>query len=234
MRASSTVVTAQPHENLERPWLSRPGVGATNLSCSCRAGACACREICLALHQLHLRIIYLHPMDIASTVYTLTVGIIQFVAEHGDKDALKEQISTIAIQIQSIITPLRLRDIPSAPLRNVLEALQTVLRNVEEHLRSWNESRSRRLLALVNPWAVTAELKEDREQMMHQYIMLMGAMQVVEFIRGYTVNLPLVGPGIGGAPSRGIEIESNEVLKFWRRHIGNDVSISRHHRKSVH
>jgi len=173
-------------------------------------------------------------MDVASTVYSLTVGIIQFVAEHGDKDAMKEQISTIAIQIQSIITPLRLRDIPSAPLRNALETLQAVLRNVEEHLRSWKESRSRRLLAMVNPWAVTAELKEDREQMMHQYIMLMGAMQVVDYIRGYTVNPPVVAPvRISASPSRGIEIESNEVLKFWRRHIGNDVSICYHRRKFV-
>ena len=174
-----------------------------------------------------------HPlMDVASTVYSLTVGIAQFIAEHGDKDAMKEQISTIAIQIQSIITPLRLRDMPSAPLRNVLEALQTVLKNVEEHLRSWDESRSRRLLALVNPWAVTTELKEDREQMMHQYIMLMGAMQVVDYIRGYTVNPPVVSAG--PSFSHGIEIERNEVLKFWRRHIGNDVIISLHHRKSVH
>jgi len=170
-------------------------------------------------------------MDVVSTVYSLTVGIVQFVAEHGDKDVMKEQISTIAFQIQTVISPLRLRYMPSI-LRKVLEALHTVLRNVEEHLRSWNESRSRRLLALVNPWAVTTELKEDREQMMHQYIMLMGAMQVVDYIRGYTVNPPVVSAG--PSFSHGIEIERNEVLKFWRRHIGNDVIISLHHRKLVY
>lgn len=164
-------------------------------------------------------------MDIANTVYALTVGIINFISEHEDKNSLKEQIANVAIQIQGVIAPLLLKNIQSEPLRRVLEGLRRVLATVEEHLRSWQESRARRLQALVYPWAVTAELRDDKGQLMDQYIMLMGAMQVVDHIRGYNMLPSVVEPDPSQNPSQGVGVEAHEVVKFWRSHIGDDVGV---------
>ena len=40
-------------------------------------------------------------------------------------------------------------------------------------MKIWKEGRSRRLLALINPSAVTQQLKDDWEQLIAQYIMLL-------------------------------------------------------------
>ncbi|KAH9480852.1 hypothetical protein JR316_0007454 [Psilocybe cubensis] len=172
-------------------------------------------------------------MDIASTVYTITSGIIDFVAEHGAKDSLQEQISDIVLQIRNVVGPLIIRDVDNIPLQQTLQGMQNVLSNVDSHLRSWKESRSRRMLALVNPWAVTQEIKEDRVQLMHQYILLMGAMQVVNhiFVRGYNYLPP---PPQSAAPltPQSLRIQQlhlpaaeEEVLQFWHSRIGGDFEV---------
>ncbi|KAF8891496.1 hypothetical protein CPB84DRAFT_1748933 [Gymnopilus junonius] len=79
-------------------------------------------------------------MDIASTVYSLTVGIVNFISEHEDKDALHDQISSIVVQIQSVVAPLMLHDIADEPLKQVLQSLQHVLSTVDGHLRSWRRA----------------------------------------------------------------------------------------------
>ena len=38
-----------------------------------------------------------------------------------------------------------------------------VLSNTLEHMKMWKERRSRRMLALINPWAVIEQLKGDRD-----------------------------------------------------------------------
>lgn len=172
-------------------------------------------------------------MDIASTVYTITAGIVKFVAEHGDRESLQEQISDIVLQIQNVIRPLLIRDVADIPLRQTLHGLRNALSNVDSHLRSWKESRSRRMLALVNPWAVTQEIREDRLQLMHQYILLMGAMQVVDHIivRGYNYLPPAPQPNAPSMPQPTHVPHPNlnvpkeeEVLRFWHSRIGGDVS----------
>ncbi|PPR00555.1 hypothetical protein CVT26_009884 [Gymnopilus dilepis] len=172
-------------------------------------------------------------MDIATTVFQLTVGIVNFISEHEDKDALRGQISSIALQIQNVVAPLLLRDITDEPLRQVLHSLQHTLSTVDCHIRSWKESRSKRMYAAVNPWAVSSELREDREQLMQQYIMLMGAMQVVDHVKGYRLLLPDgADPPTSAKPSEEqtslhtTGSKEVEMLQFWRSRIGQEVEVA--------
>ncbi|KAF8162804.1 hypothetical protein B0H34DRAFT_295065 [Crassisporium funariophilum] len=168
-------------------------------------------------------------MDIASAVYNLTIGIINFIAEHDDKDTATQRISNVVVQIQNIISPLLSREITNDSLRQCLQGLQDVLRDTHEHMRSWKESRTRRLLALINPWAVTQELRDDQALLMNQYIMLMGAMQVVEHVKGY--NLICASESVNPTTDGEDTMEARVVLKqesdvdaFWRQYIGKEVS----------
>lgn len=167
---------------------------------------------------------------IAHTVYNLAAGITNFIAEHDDKDAIKEQISNIVVQIQNIIRPLLSQKITNPPLEECLKGLQNVLSQTHEQMKMWKESRSRRLLAFINPSAVTQQLKEDREQLMDQYIMLMGAMQVIEHVKGYSLN-PVAQSKVDSSSSstvkkktKKVEEKGTEVLDFWEKCIGNEVS----------
>ncbi|KAF8878981.1 hypothetical protein CPB84DRAFT_1852217 [Gymnopilus junonius] len=177
-------------------------------------------------------------MDIASTIYKFTMGIVNFISEHEDKDALHDQISNIVVQIQSIVAPLMLRDITDEPLKQVLQSLQHVLSTVDGHLQSWKENRTRRVFAVVNPWAVTSEIREDRVQLMHQYIMLMGAMQVIDHVKGYNLLLP---DGADPRPmtnaSKEVETQARPALKevsgeddgvsqFWHSCVGSNLEVA--------
>ncbi|KDR83207.1 hypothetical protein GALMADRAFT_134695 [Galerina marginata CBS 339.88] len=167
-------------------------------------------------------------MDLASTVFNLAVGIVNFISEHEDKESLQEQISDIVVQIQNVIAPLLLRELTDEPLKQVLQSLLNVLSNVDSHLRSWKESRSRRMIALVNPWAVTQEVKEDRVQLMHQYILLMGAMQVVDHVKGYNLypsEAKEPPPSPGSSKQGKAKAKVDEVLEFWNSYIGSDLEV---------
>ena len=165
-------------------------------------------------------------LSIAHAVYGLAVGITNFIAEHDDKDAVHQQISIIVTQIQNIIHPLKSRKLINLPLEQCLQGLQSVLSSTDEHMKAWKESRSRRILALFNPWAVTQQLKDDREQLMAHYILLMGAIQIVDHIKGYNLITP--PPKVDHSPSqeekRMVKGKGSEVLDFWEKCIGEEVS----------
>lgn len=168
----------------------------------------------------------LMELSIAHAVYGLAVGITNFIAEHDDKDAVHQQISIIVTQIQNIIHPLKSRKLINLPLEQCLQGLQSVLSSIDEHMKAWKESRSRRILALFNPWAVTQQLKDDREQLMAHYILLMGAIQIVDHIKGYNLITP--PPKVDHSPSqeekRMVKGKGSEVLDFWEKCIGEEVS----------
>ena len=164
---------------------------------------------------------------IANAVYSLAVGITHFIAEHKDKDAVNQEISNIATLIQNIIHPLLSRNITNLPLQQCLQGLQSVLSNTHEHMEMWKERRSRRMLALVNPWAVTQQLKDDRDQLMAHYTLLMGAMQVVDHIEGYNMITPphkVVCPNCPPSQGKKKRIRTSEALDFWEKCIGKEVS----------
>lgn len=164
-------------------------------------------------------------LAVAHTVYNLAVGITNFIAEHDDKDAGREQISNIVVLIQNVIHPLLSHKITNTPLEKCLEGLQSVLTKTHQHMKMWKESRSHRLLAFINPSAVIQQLKEDREQLMDQYIMLMGAMQVIEHIKGYDpITPPTVHPStVPKGKTKKVEGQASEVLDFWEKCIGSEV-----------
>lgn len=172
-------------------------------------------------------------MDVASTAFSITVNIVKFLSEHGDKDVLQEQITDIVIQIQNVIKPLLLHDFRDEALRHVLRSLNTVLVSVDNHMRAWTESRRRRMIALVNPWAVTGEIKEDRQQLMNQYQLLTGAMQTYDFIRGYNLLPSGNNPATHAHPSTSVDSQNlasaaqdDEASMFWHARIGGDVSLT--------
>ena len=82
------------------------------------------------------------------------------------------------------------------------------------------------MLALINPWAVTQQLKDDRDQIMAYYTLLMGAMQVVDHIEGYNMITPphkVNSPSFQGKQKR-VGVSDSEVLNFWESCIGKEVS----------
>ena len=166
----------------------------------------------------------LMELAIAQTVYGLAVAITSFIAEHDDKDAVNKQISDIVVQIQNIIHPLLSRRITNTPLQQCLQGLQIELTNTHEHMKMWKERRSRRLLALINPWAVTQQLKDDQKQLMDRYHLLIGAMQVFHHLKENS----LVAPPSKVDISQKDTVKRNriEVLDFWERCIGHEVSKS--------
>ena len=161
---------------------------------------------------------------IANAVYSLAVGITNFIAEHKDKDAVNQEISTITTLIQNIIHPLLTRIITNFPLQQCLQGLQSVLSNTHEHMKMWKERRSRRVLALINPWAVTQQLKDDRDQLMAYYTLLMGAMQVVDHIEGHTPPHKVASPNCPPLQGEKGRVRVSEVLEFWEKRIGKEVS----------
>jgi len=163
---------------------------------------------------------------IAKAVYSIAIGITSFIAEHDDKDAVTKQISNIVVQIQHIIHPLISQNITNLPLEQCLHGLQSILNSTHEHMLTWKENRSRRLLALINPSAVTQQLKEDREQLMAQFQLLMGAMQIVDHIKGYHVITPPAKVDYESLPQKEnkktVKGKGNEVLAFWEQCIGSE------------
>ena len=137
-------------------------------------------------------------MDGASTVYALSVaiyklsvGIVHFVGQHQEKGPLITNISDIAHQIQTIIAPLLLPNhVTYDSVKQVLQALQKALSRTDRHLRAWKERPTLRFVAFVNPSAVTSELREDRERLVHQCLLLLVAMQVGDHMRQYRLLLP--------------------------------------------
>ena len=166
---------------------------------------------------------------IAKAVYSIAIGITNFIAEHDDKDAITGQISSIVIQIQHIIHPLLSQNITNLPLEQCLQGLQAILSNTHEHLKTWKESRFHRLLAFIIPSVVTQQLRDDREQLMVQFDLLMGAMQIVDHIKGYNVITPSVKVNYESLPqkkNKKVKGKGDEVLAFWKQCIGSEVSKS--------
>ncbi|KAF8808530.1 hypothetical protein BYT27DRAFT_7137322 [Phlegmacium glaucopus] len=162
-------------------------------------------------------------LAIARTVYNLAVEIItNSIAEQDDQDTVHQQILSIVTQIQTIIHPLLSRKITNVPLQQCLHGLQSVLSNTYEHMKAGKESRPRRMLALINPWTVTQQLKDNREQLMALYTLLMGAMQIVDHVKGYNLITP--PPNVDRSPSQEgrKRTKGSEVLDFWEKCIGKE------------
>ena len=137
-------------------------------------------------------------MEVASTIYTVSVaiyklsaGIVDFVVQHQERGPLITNISDIASQIQVIIAPLLLPNhVAYDSVKQILQALQKALVRTDQDLRAWEERPTLRLFAFVNPSAMTSELREDREQLVHQCLLLLVSMQVGEYMRQYSFLLP--------------------------------------------
>ena len=154
-------------------------------------------------------------MDPASTyalavaIYNLSIGIANFVAQHQEKGSLIADISDVARQIQLIIAPLFLPNHDTyESVKQTLQVLQNALARTHQHLRAWEESRTLRFVAFVNPSAVTSELREDRERLVHQCLFLMVAMQIGDRMRDYRLLLPTAGDNTSTLP------EYSEVAHF--------------------
>jgi len=146
-------------------------------------------------------------MDVASTyalsvaIYKLSIGIVNFVLQHQEKGPLITNISDIACQIQFIIAPLFFPNhVTYNSVKQILQVLQNALARTHHHLHAWEESRTLRFVAFVNPSAVTSELREDREQLVHQCLLLMVAMQVGDHMRQCQLLLPTAGDNTSTLP----------------------------------
>jgi len=76
--------------------------------------------------------------------------------------------------------------------------------------------------ALINPSAVTQQLKDDRDQIMAHYTLLMGAMQVFDHIEGHNMITPphIVNSSPFQGNQKGVRV--SEVLDFWGKRIGKE------------
>ena len=177
-------------------------------------------------------------MDIASAVFTLTVAIIRFVAEQNSNHvhAIVKQLGGTVQQIQDNIAPLLSNPQVLAQnqlLNRTLQALLVALNDTNFHLRLWTETRSHRFIASIHPGSATEQLKGDNEHLMNQYLMLIGAVQVVDRIHGYNVissnaissnrRNTTQPPSIVNylSPSNAA---TEEVKRFWGQYVGSEVS----------
>jgi len=81
------------------------------------------------------------------------------------------------------------------------------------------------MLALINPWAVTQQLKDDRDQLMAHYTLLMGAIQIVDHIEGYNMITPphkVDRPNRPPFQGKRGRVKVSEVLEFWEKSIGKE------------
>ena len=175
------------------------------------------------LNSIPTLLLPLMEVALAHTVYTLAVGITNFIAEHDDKDAVTEEISSIVTQIQNITDPLSSRKTTNLPLEQCLQNLEKVLSNTHERMRLWKESRFHRLLAFINPSMVTQQLKDSLGQLMNQYTLLMGALLIVDHVKGYNLITPVTPPP-PAVKKKTVKGKSNDVLDFWEKCIGKEVS----------
>lgn len=176
-------------------------------------------------------------MDPVTSVLSITINIAKFISEHGDKTLLQEQIVIITTQIQEIIKPLLVRKVQDEALSDVLKTLNTELISIDNHLRSWKTSWTRRTIAFCYPWAVTQEIRDDTQQLMIQFQLLEVAMTrtTYDFIRGFNVlpstnnasTIPVQPSTSANSHNHDIHNsvvpDENEVLRFWHTRIGGDV-----------
>ncbi|KAF8965890.1 hypothetical protein BDZ97DRAFT_738998 [Flammula alnicola] len=175
-------------------------------------------------------------MDVASTVYNLTVGILAYIGQLGEmRDVTNEIASTLQL-MQTNMTPL-FSDPETLEanqsLVNNLHSIQEILCDINYHLRLWTESRSHRFLRWVQPLTATQQLKGDRDRLMVRYIMLTGALQIVDHVHGYNVI-----PSVPHTPQRALSIDTPiqslpftieptvstanpEVVDFWDKCYGD-------------
>ena len=103
--------------------------------------------------------------------------------------ALVNEVSSIAtLLIQNIIHPLFSRKITNLPLQQCPQGLQSALSNTHEHMKMWQERRSRRMLGTHQPAGSWKTIGIN--QLMAHYTLLMVAMQVVNHIKGYNLIIP--------------------------------------------
>ncbi|CAA7263417.1 unnamed protein product [Cyclocybe aegerita] len=176
-------------------------------------------------------------MDVASTVFTLTAGIIDFIAQHDDNDAIMSDIADVAVQIQNVIKPLLLHNMKNDGVKRALENLQLALGSIDNHLKSWKESKTKQVWAMLNPWAVNQELKEDRQRLMNHYTLLTGAMQVVNHLHITGYNVICSSSATSSSSSPGKIVGSKSIIRvedFWHMYIGNDNDIVKSQQFCLH
>ncbi|CAA7270689.1 unnamed protein product [Cyclocybe aegerita] len=189
-------------------------------------------------------------MDIASGVYTLTLGIMNYVSEQEDRHTIAARIRAIVGRISSIITPLTTRRTIDPIVQDCLQDLVRLLEDTQAHLRRWTETRSSRVVGVVNPWLVTHQLREDREELMQGYALLVGAINLDNSMNGYRFVSPrstLLAPperehhGEGSpsssrsvSPMRSLSplrasptpLTSSEANDFWEKYFDDEVADS--------
>ncbi|PPR05533.1 hypothetical protein CVT24_003276 [Panaeolus cyanescens] len=180
-------------------------------------------------------------MDVVSSVYTLTVGIVQFIAEHETKDNTISQIWNTTVTIQQIIKPLLNQKLADKALQLTIQGLQVTLRDINDHLVAW-EHPAKKMYSVVNPWALNQELKGDLDQLMRQYLLLVGALQAFHYTRSYTVTQPpMRNTGLtslakqksrhsttySGASSSRVAMSSSQVGLIWQTFLGKELDFCR-------
>ncbi|KAH9480866.1 hypothetical protein JR316_0007468 [Psilocybe cubensis] len=180
-------------------------------------------------------------MDVASIVYSLTIGIVSFISEHDDHKSLTKDINKSVLLVQKNIKPLfahpkSLEENES--LNESLHALQDVLLNIYYHLRLWKESKSHRALAHLYPWKPTQQLQDDRQMLVEKYLLLMGATQFVDRLQGFHVisraptmdSIVIPPPSLPQSVPFKIEPkddpENLEVTKFWYHCVGDKTTLA--------
>ncbi|KAF9056984.1 hypothetical protein BJ165DRAFT_421 [Panaeolus papilionaceus] len=158
-------------------------------------------------------------MDVLSSVYSLTVGIVKFISEHENKDNITSQISNTSATIQRVIEPLLKHRTTDPTLQLTIQGLQANLQLTSNHLLEWSERRSKRIHALLIPWAATQELQSDLDQLMRQYILLLGALQAIQFRRSYTFWYPTTHKAPGA-----VIYQADYV---WQKFLGKELDFCR-------
>ncbi|PPQ70374.1 hypothetical protein CVT25_000085 [Psilocybe cyanescens] len=131
-------------------------------------------------------------MSSIDTVHKLALSIMDLVAEYEERNSLIVHIFNICFQIQTAIAPFVGHQFLTFNhnTEHCLYSLAPVLESTHTHLEMWIARREHSLVSVFNPWFLAHQLKENKRQLLQQYITLMTALQVVDRIRGYNFVSP--------------------------------------------
>ena len=155
---------------------------------------------CTATSPITWMLVYLshhtepHSMEvlaIATTVCTLCKAIHLWIDEHAQKEALLSQIASSVLQIHNILMPFASAEFKGngeAQLSDSIRSIGDVLQRTKEHLVVWKSKRWQKLVAVLNPTVLIAQLRDDEMQLNRQLIILLTSMAVVGYFRDHPVD----------------------------------------------
>ncbi|KAG6827811.1 hypothetical protein H0H92_010389 [Tricholoma furcatifolium] len=134
-------------------------------------------------------------LSLATTVYGLAKATHAWIEQRAAKDAAVQQIFTVVLQIQNILSPLMLMAMRESPnnlpvvdqsLLQCLKSIEKALRQTERHLFDWNQKSSQKLLAFVSPLSVVQALQDDAQLLNQQVLVLIAAITVLGYVDRHT------------------------------------------------